>query len=516
MNNGAVLIILMVLLVILVLAGVYFLFFKKDAAPSRAEVPSGAPASTLVSVRNAVASGRKVTGTFEMDIDDYIGMSGGAPFTIVTDDEFYYEQTEIERFRDPSISEEERQALADSLRSRGYHVVIREEDERQGSEAHDDGLGDGVPFEESEEDVSTMTDLYALKELLMNPFVSVEKKREAEARIAELELMEPGVSKPDENEPSAEPSEDEEPGNDDEGRNGNDGDDPDGYGNGFVDPVSLVSFPDPEESEAPGEEMDGVDMKELLGFDPLADIAPEFASESALEKGDAVHEEPAGSVEKTPVENAPTEAADPAEVDSVSEEEFDSEAIDFNFRDDFEGDDTESRKAIALMSFIARNFKEGLISPELVAFAQDKLHLEVNRGYWTPEQWARANQRKGVYHRDEALEYMPLDEFDLHVKEVVASNRAAREEEAREPGKEEAAAVAGVPHEEKETDVVNNSPTAEGNEAAHAASGKVGPGKPKVGATGRMPRKAGARPVSAFFDAHGGKNDIMWARLASK
>lgn len=490
----AVLIILMVLLVILMGAGVYFMYFKKDSSSGVAS-SSGAPQSTLVNVRNAVATGRKVTGTFEMDIDDYIGMQGGAPFTIVTDDEFFYEQTEIERFRDPSISEEERAELADSLRSRGYSVkypsgdtTSQAVDEKEESES-DDAKGD----------ISSITDIYVLQEMLTNPFVSMEDKKAAERRIAELEAggAEPSAESEEENSGEGGGKEDGgDKGEDDGGTEGGE----DSYGSGYVDPENHESVEDPHPEE-PYEPEIPVDMSALLGFDPLAGMEPEE---------NPVDEVPSEVREETPAEEPSQQEEAPADDSSTlgseagtrmeSEKETDGagaaaseddgETIDFRFGEDFDIDDEDSRKAIALMSFIARNFKDGLISPELVAFAQDKLHLQVVRGYWTPEQWARANQRKGVYHRNAELENMDLDEFDLHVKEVVASNLAAREKEASAEGSAET-----------------------GEASAPAAPRKTGPGKPKDGNVAKQPRKAGARPVSAFFDAHGGKNDLMWKRL---
>ena len=489
----AVLIILIVLLVILMGAGVYFMYFKKDSSSERTAAPSGAPQSTLVSVRNAVATGRKVTGTFEMDIDDYIGMQGGAPFTIVTDDEFFYEQTEIERFRDPSISEEERAELADSLRSRGYSVKYP-----SGDSASQAVVEKEEPeSDDANEDISSITDIYVLREMLTNPFVSMEDKQAAERRIAELEAGD-SEHAGDEEEESREPEPD---GNDDGGEDDGGAEGPDdSYGNGYVDPENHVSVDDPHLDE-PYEPGVPVDMSALLGFDPLAGMEPEEspADETSSERREETPVEEESRQEQAPVTESPVEepedgttmaaqleSEDP--VDTVSED--DGETIDFRFGEDFDIDDEDSRKAIALMSFIARNFKDGLISPELVAFAQDKLNLQVVRGYWTPEQWARANQRKGVYHRDAKLENMALDEFDLHVKEVVASNLAAREKEAADEGSAET-----------------------GEASAPAAPRKTGPGKPKDGNVAKQPRKAGARPVSAFFDAHGGKNDLMWQRL---
>ena len=112
------------------------------------------------------------------------------------------------------------------------------------------------------------------------------------------------------------------------------------------------------------------------------------------------------------------------------------------------------------MTFIAKSFRDNLISPELVAFAQEKLHLHVSRSFWTREQWRRANARKVGYFKDPTLVSMPVDAFDMHIRTVVEANKAAREKASPAP---------------------------------------VGTRK--------------SRPVSTFFDAHGGKNDLMWERV---
>ena len=113
-------------------------------------------------------------------------------------------------------------------------------------------------------------------------------------------------------------------------------------------------------------------------------------------------------------------------------------------------DDAESRQAIELMGFIARAFREGLISPELVRLAENRLNIRVNPSLWSVDDERRARLGMAVYERDQEMGSMPLEAFETRVREVVA------------------------------------------------AAGKAG---------------GGTRPVTVFPDRHGGKDDIVWSRL---
>ena len=113
-------------------------------------------------------------------------------------------------------------------------------------------------------------------------------------------------------------------------------------------------------------------------------------------------------------------------------------------------DDAESRQAIELMGFIARAFREGLISPELVRLAENRLNIRVNPYLWSVDDERRARLGMAVYGRDQEMGSMPLEAFETRVREVVA------------------------------------------------AAGKAG---------------GGTRPVTVFPDRHGGKDDIVWSRL---
>jgi hypothetical protein len=231
----------------------------------------------------------------------------------------------------------------------------------------------------------------------------------------------------------------------------------------------------------------------------------------------------------------------------VTREPLDAgKVIDFRFDEPYD-DEEDSRKAVSLMKFIAKAFKDGYIAPELVAFAQDKLHLRVNRGYWTEEQYRRAQQRKAVYHRDETLENMPQDEFAMFLENVVAKSKAEKAAEAVLAAQRAAEAAEVAETAEAETEKaagpegpvetgepgkpaeVAESPAAEAvTEAEAQPAVAAGPAKPalaeKPSESAEAPVRKEAKPLprredpfrrpeSAFFREHGGRNDMMWARL---
>lgn len=489
--GNAVIIVLLVILIALVAAGVYFLYGKKDgAAPAARPAQSSSaapPAGAFVNMRSGL-SGQKAPGTvrvIEMDAETFLSMNDYQSLDFFFDNEYDPEPSLIEQLRDPSVPEEERAEIAERLRRLGY--IVEYPSSRGGAPVASPA---GVSVDDEEEgpvDISVMTDVYALQDILTSPYASEEDKDAARLRLAEL-----GDGAEAHEEPEPEPEQ--ETGTEDDGNEGNgDG----GYGQGYVDPLDLGSVEDPHPD---------------VPYEP-AEEAAEAAGDAGEVEGPAeeeyVPEEPVEPVEET-VEEAP-EVEEPEE--AVQEEvpapvaESSAEDVEVTFRDEFDADDTESRKAISLMVFIARSFKAGLISPELVAFAQDKLHLEVDASFWTPEQRVRARQRQGIYQRDAALVKMSIDEFDLHMREVVAHREAE--------GVEAPEAAAAIPVEttapvvEKTVELQAEAPVQE--ERRDTAPVK---GKPKAGVAPEKPRrKPGTRPVSAFFDAHGGKNDLMWARL---
>lgn len=487
--GNVVIIVLLVLLIALVAAGLYFMYGKKDGpAPVRTPSAPTAPGGSPVTVRSAFAGspGKGTVRVIEMDSDTFLSMQ--QPLDFFFDNEYDFEPSLIERFRDPSVSEEERGEIAERLRRLGY--IVDYPASRQGAFVSDPVVPDvDDEGDEGAKDLSEETDIYVLRGVLSDPYASEEDREVARARLAELESSGEGESAPAE----APGDEDEEEEEDD----GSDGGDGGGFGSGYVDPLGLESIedPHPEVPYEPVDEsagMDGTPGESVAEPEPVYDPVEPVVEETAADGPEPeTTEKVEGDAEDEAVRDAGEAAGDEVEV---------------LFREGFEADDTDSMKAISLMTFIARSFKSGLISPELVAFAQDKLHLEVDPSFWTPEQRVRARQRQVIFQRDEALVNMPIEEFDLHIREVVA-HREAEGAAAPEAAAEAPAAEAPVPVKTAEAPVEER-PKVEGPAAEAPVKGR-----PKAGASEKPRRKPGTRPVSAFFDAHGGKNDLMWARL---
>ena len=184
---------------------------------------------------------------------------------------------------------------------------------------------------------------------------------------------------------------------------------------GDVDPDTLLS----ETGEGTG------------GLTPSGDRLPEFVDIEGIQAG--------------------LRLDDIARVDTAKVPALEDMAIDPGLPVAGYDDDDESRQAIELMGFIARSFREGLISPELVRLAEDRLNMRVNPALWSGDDERRARLGAAVYGRDHEMVSMPLEAFDKRVREVVA------------------------------------------------AAGKAAGG--------------GSRPVTVFPDRHGGKDDIAWRRL---
>lgn len=464
-------VVLLIALLALVGAAVYFMFMKKENAvqPTGDTLVSGA---SVISARNAAGNGRRLIATFEIDMDEIIG-NEPAPMSLELEREVAVEQTDLEKLRDMSIPEEERAAIAESLRMRGYDVrILPSGSTGSRHEAPQDGAGD-----EDEDGMDAENDEGVLEAILANPYASAERKEAAKRRLEELR----GGKEADD------PDDDEDGGGDDgDGGEGGNGGYEDGayegyvpddeyYGGCYVDPLDGMGLDDPH-PETP--------------YEPPVEKASEAeASGAAAEEAGAAD----GGAASEP-SDAPAEEAEAGEVD-----------IEFTFKEEYD-DEEDSRKAVSLMTFIARSFKKDLISPELVAFAQDLLHLQVNRGYWSEEKWIRANQRKAVYERDASIVNMSIDEFDLYVKDVVASNEASL-----------SGAAEAVPGEEgavREEPVDKPEPEEAALEAVPEGEVKEEKARPQRVARPAAPRGKGfSRPVSSFFDAHGGKNDLMWQRL---
>lgn len=161
----------------------------------------------------------------------------------------------------------------------------------------------------------------------------------------------------------------------------------DGFIEGYVDPLTLLDIGDPHPD---------------IPYEPISDVQPQ----------------------------AP-EDEDPTDLDGPTDDGA-ADVIEFTMTGPDMDDDVDSRKAIGLMTFIARSFRKGLLSPELVAFAQDRLNLKVNEDFWSDEQRLRAARRKEEYLRDPAMAAMPLDKFEIHVRNAVESaERAAGAAPAR-------------------------------------------------------------------------------------
>lgn len=116
-------------------------------------------------------------------------------------------------------------------------------------------------------------------------------------------------------------------------------------------------------------------------------------------------------------QSAPEEAADVREGDDTY-----LVTLDFPHDEKLEvDDDRDSRLAIELMRFIARSFRSGLIDPELVAFAERRLHLDVNH-VWTEEEKVRVAMRSDKYN---GLEEKSVEELDSFVRSVVEEKTKA-------------------------------------------------------------------------------------------
>lgn len=427
-------IILLLILVALAGAGVYYLYFK-DAPKKDSYQPRQVSASSIVNVRNAVVSGDRVFGIFDMDIVDYENVMANPEFTIVTSDDDYYEENDLDRLRNPDVPEEEKLMIVESLRRNGYKVTYPyppEEGQTAAPAEADDAEQEAMP-----EDISAINDTRRLHEILQDPFVSEEDKALAKERLAQL-------------------------GEDAGDSTGSDGNyvappyDDGGYGDefgGFVDPDTFQSPESPHTEETPE------------GTEPgnEGDAAPAVEPEVAEGVVKAPEAEPEEQAE-------PTAEAQPQRSDGGKAGEW------FGFDGDVDIDDSDFKIAVRLMNIIFEAFRENLLPPEFILYVAKRFSFRIDDNQWTPEQKLRAEQREVIYHRIPKYDSMSIEEFEQLVNQKITKakdmGRPVQEEEA--PAQE---------------------PEREGGEVAT-------PGKP-----------VSVKVVSVFFDAHGGKNDLMWERL---
>ena len=461
-------VILLVIVVALLGVGVYFTYIKKPAPQRGPEVPLG----PVVDMRSA---GSKAFVTFELPLSA-IGGNEPVPFRYDLEVDPLSEDDILEEFRSKSTAPERRREIADQLRRLGYKVSV----EGDGQAAGSGGGPSPEPDDEGVTDIASETDPDVLRGMLNNPFVSPGDREAAAARL-EVLLAERGdaPAPPVPPAPVAPPAPEPEP----QSSAVPAGPQSDS-GEGYVDPDTHVSVPDPH-PEVPYE-APAAPAAPAAAFDPLAGIAP------LPEPAPVPEPAPAPPVVSAVPASAPVwDAGDGAMV------------LDFTFTSADMDDDADSVKAIELMSFIAHSFRKRLISPELVWFAQQKLHLKVNDACWDEELRRRASERHHVYDRDPKFASMPLDDFDRHVHEVVA----AEERRAREAAAKAASVAEPVAPAAPVASAVVSAPAPESvPEPAPAGSGVKG-----EGASSPSP----GRPVTVLPDGKGGRNDIVWDRLES-
>lgn len=430
-------IILLLILVALAGAGVYYLYFK-DAPKKDSYQPRQVSASSIVSVRNAVVSGDRVFGIFDMDIEDYENVMANPEFTIVTSDEDYYEENDLDRLRNPDVPEEEKLMIVESLRRNGYKVTYPyppEDGQVAAPASEEESEQEAMP-----EDISAINDARRLHEILQDPFVSEEDKALAKERLAQL-------------------------GEDAGDGTGSDGNyeapayDDGGYGDqfgGYVDPDTFQSPEPPYTEETPEGTEPGNEG------DAAPEVEPEVAK-GGVKAPEAYHEESGEQVE-------PAAEAQPERSDGGKAGEW------FGFDGDVDIDDADFKIAVRIMNIIFQAFRENLLPPEFILYVAKRFSFRIDDNQWTPEQKLRAEQREVIYHRIPKYDSMSIEEFEQLVNQKITKakdmGRSVQEEEA--PAQE---------------------PEREGGEVAT-------PGKP-----------VSVKVVSVFFDAHGGKNDLMWERL---
>ena len=475
----SIIVILLIVLILLVAVGMYLIFFSRQR-PS-AEKPVGPVQGSVVNVRQA-GRGRLVA-TFSVDLDD-VAANDPVPFLSDFEADPFEEVSLLDRFRDKSLSDEERSMIATELRELGYDVRFRPQG-GQRSEQVESGNDDGGP------DVSAMSE-QELVMLLQQPYADADLRARAQERLVGLRAAKAGadVTAPDDGDGDEDtaggdghdvPPVEGDAG-DGDGYDGDGGDDGDGY--------------DPQPGEPDEEpEMEGmVDPMSLLGKGG-------FGGAKDAEPREDVRQAPAPAQE---TRREAEESEDREEDDGPAPGEGVSEEVIYMDKDrSWKDDDVDSQKAMRLMVFISKSFCNGRISPELVEFAQQKLFLTVNPKYWTEEKRERAKSRIGVYTRNPIMTDMSIDKFDLYVRGVVEANEKEAEARADAERKEredraEAAEEAGREAEKAP-------------EQAETVETEVAPVMEIVPDEETAPAKPA--PVTVGMDARGGRNDLIWKRL---
>lgn len=135
---------------------------------------------------------------------------------------------------------------------------------------------------------------------------------------------------------------------------------------------------------------------------------------SSSEEGTDVDDdvEGAGAVPEIP----PFRDWDPSDVDFLVP--FESSEL-----EDLHSSDSE--KSLELMRFISRSRRQGLISDELVRFAEVRLSLVCPGSGMTVDRILASEAEGYVYEADPEIAALSLDQFDMYVRQVVDGNMKA-------------------------------------------------------------------------------------------
>lgn len=478
-----VIIVLLAALFLLIGAGFYFMFFKKESSgPGKDTV--AAPSASIVKVRDAISDGNTVRFIAEMSQDDFDGMQGGETFVIPNSDEYDLEETDIERLRKPSTPYEEKCEIARMLRKLGYHVNFPREGEDDGDGKQSDDV----------DSISVETDVDVLRAILTNPYSSLEKTEAAKRRLEELESggdsdREGG----DDDVESGDDSEGGEPqGSGDDGYD--DGDEgyeaPDAvedYGAEFIEPSEQMYAEEPEPEGEP-------------------DCGSSVMEKTAAEEPYDYEKDIFGPENETPEQQAEVSKQEAAQNQETAKERSSDSYLEFTKGDGFV-DNAETEKLFKLLFFIIRSYKKGFIDPELVAFTEEKYHVNINKSDWSPAEIRRAEARKNVYLRNSVMKDMPLNEYAAYIHSNVMEAEA---DKAQENTQENAASPSveqpPVPVQGSVSPFVNE----ERSESKEEVTPSLGKGLLK------HPEVKMTRPLSvtANLDFKGGRHDIMWKRVS--
>ena len=375
-------------LVALFVVGGLFYFFFWDRIFNRSRKDDDSSVSVPVaSIVNVRSAGSKKI-VVELDLD-YIPNAETLPFDPALEALESEERTIIEIFRDPNTPLSEKKRIYDELVSNGYEVKNPED-----------------ASQNTVRDFSDVDDLNVLHSYLKDSSFSEAEKKAVRNRISTLLGMPVGRES------------DSKGGGDSSSSEASESDDDYDAAEGFVDNDSLESV----ETDAE--------------YEPV----PEVPEPEAQPASDEASEEPVRTeVKEGKEEELPQDPDVPESDGDVLVIEFDKEL----------DDAVDSTKSIELMTFIAKSFRNGLIRPDLVEFAEQKLHLNVVEGLWDKEKKAEARRlRKERAELYVPMEMMNVDEFDTNIRQMVHDEEVRHEKFARN-----AAAVAA----ETVKDVVDES-----------------------------------------------------------